>query len=89
MKFTSLAIAFAAIGTQAVRIETLVETEVDPATAAIYCCTCAIFAKDVIEVGEKVHHYIEKYKEKCHHLPKDEHGNEIHEIAQVERDMEA
>ena len=44
MKFTSLAIAFAAIGAQAVKIETLLEAE------------------GIV----------------------DEHGNEIHEIAQVQ-----
>ena len=89
MKFTSLALAFAAIGTQAVRVETLLDTQAqveasDLLTAGVFCCTCAIMAKDMIEVGEKIHEYAHKYKEHCHgKLPRDEHGNEIHEIAQV------
>ena len=56
-------------------------------TAAI-CCACAIKAKDVIEAGEKIHEYAKKFHDYCHKLPVDEHGNEIHEIAQVQVDYE-
>ena len=56
-------------------------------TAAI-CCACAIKAKDVIEAGEKIHEYAKKFHDYCHKLPVDEHGNEIHEIAQVQADHE-
>ena len=55
-------------------------------TAAI-CCACAIKAKDIIEAGEKIHEYAHKFHDYCHKLPVDEHGNEIHEIAQLQADL--